>query len=190
MKVLTTVPPGFERGVIWEGDDGQQVLGPQIAELELIDPDPELSPFPLQLIVALVDGRYEITKLILRADRYANEQMDALRHDGDRINRGTRSETVPAITARGVGAVSLPAILRDGLYGKCWPRFRNELGDMVEGVGRGDELPITYVLARAIGENPTQAVAKALGITPGAAAQRVARARRDGRIPATTKGAR
>lgn len=171
------------------------MLGPKIAELELIHPAPDLSPFPLQLIAALVDGRYEITQLILRSDRRADEDMDTLRHGTDRevwrIDRGTRSPHLPAITPRGLGEVRLPAILREGLRRLCWPRFRNQFGDMVEGIARGDELVVEYLLARAVGDNPTKAVADMLGISAGAAAQRVARLRREGRLPAAPKaGAR
>ncbi len=45
-----------------------------------------------------------------------------------------------------------------------------------------------YVAARAVGENPTAAVAAELALTPGAAAQRVRRAREKGYLNPTTKG--
>ena len=47
---------------------------------------------------------------------------------------------------------------------------------------------LTYSLAYALGERPGAAVARDLGITPGAAAQRIRRARALGYLPPTTPG--
>jgi hypothetical protein len=47
---------------------------------------------------------------------------------------------------------------------------------------------LTYVTARATGDNPTAAVAEDFGLTHSAAAQRVKRARDKGYLPPTTPG--
>ncbi len=47
---------------------------------------------------------------------------------------------------------------------------------------------LVYWIAYAVGENPTAAVAEDLGVSRGAAAQRVKRARDAGYLPPTTSG--
>lgn len=51
-----------------------------------------------------------------------------------------------------------------------------------------EDVAAIYTAAVASGDPPTKAVAWTLGISPGAAAQRVLRARRAGLLPAVTPG--
>ena len=46
---------------------------------------------------------------------------------------------------------------------------------------------VAYITAQLTGDNPTTAVAAELGVKPNAAAQRVYRLRRDGRLPTVSK---
>jgi hypothetical protein len=169
MSVQTTVFPGEHRHPIWRDEHGQEVLGPATASIT-VENEPDLCPYPaLRVSVRLRDGRYDVDELEIRS------------YDG------------PPITVRGLQTIRFGAILRhrDGLIGEVTIRRTTADGRTVTGVGRDDEIPLVYVFARAVGENPTQAVQEAFELpSRQAAAQRVARLRKAGRIPPTTKGAR
>lgn len=175
--------------MIYEWPDGQLLIGPAVAELQLLEPAEGVSPYPLVLGVALTsEQRYVATRLLVRADSMA--------HEGGHLSapvpiaRLMPDAELPSVTARGLAAISLPTIMREGLQRKCRRRFRNARGDLVEGIAPDDDLPFTYLVARATGGSPVQEVARELRIGVGAARQRVARARAAGLLPPTTRGAR
>jgi len=191
MNIETHIPAGCESAIIWEWPDGKQLLGPQLIEIGLLEPDADASPWPLHLGVALgEDRRYVITQLAIRAGAMADLVGGASLTRPTRVARLMPSPDFPPITTRGIMQISLPAILRRALYRKFSTRFRDKYGDLVERVALDDEPDVIYMRAQAMGEDPTKAVAKELGISPGAAAQRVARARKQGLLPPTTRGAR
>jgi len=190
MDIETHIPSGCESAVIWEWPDGKQLLGPQVIEIGLFEPDADVSPWPLRLGVALnEDRRYVITKLEVRAGATAHRGGSNLTQPL-RVTNLMPSTDLPPITTRGIMQISLPTILRRALKGKFSTRFRDADGDLVERVVPDDAPDLIYMRAQAMGEDPTKAVAKELGISPGAAAQRIARARKQGLLPPTTRGAR
>lgn len=170
MTIQTTVFPGEHRHVIWRDEHGQEVLGPATASI-VVEDESDLCPFPaMQASVRLRDGRYDVVEL--------------------QIN----SEGGPPVTVRSLQLIRFGAILRhrDGLIGEVTIRRTTSDGRTVSGVGRDDEIPLVYVFARAVGDDPTKAVEETFKLpSRQAAAQRVARLRKAGRIPpASKKGAR
>jgi hypothetical protein len=91
-----------------------------------------------------------------------------------------------------MGEIGLSEILRRALWQsrQITVQRRTIDGMVVSGLGRDEEVTAVYVLARIMGQHPTKAVGEHFGLKPAAAAQRVARARRAGLLPPTTKGAR
>lgn len=181
--------------MIWEFPDGKQLLGPEVAEIELREPAEGVSPFPLELGVAFdaEQHRYVVTRLLVRADLLAHGHDGATLTAPLRISKLLRAPHLPPITARSVASISIPTVLRRGLsYAQFRERYRNADGDMVEGTARSGDLSTIYLLARARGEDPTKAVAAELEISVEAARQRVARARQADPplLPPSTRGAR
>ena len=181
---------GWETDVIHQISDEQQLLGPARAEITVYN-EPEHSPYGLKILVSLKDGRYAVTRLEIIADR-SNDAPDILRamREPSRDDTYTPSENVPPVTAAGLLDVKLPPILRKALRPQIVARRKLSTGEWSTGFTEDDLVPATYLLAQLVGEHPTAAVAQELGITRQAAAQRVSRARKQGQLPPTTKGAR
>ena len=95
------------------------------------------------------------------------------------------------VSVRALQQLRLPEIVRRGLRDQVIVRRQIDDDRTTTGVGAEDLVPLAYLLARAAGDDPTKAVAEDLHLSRSAAAQRVARARKSGRIPPATKqGAR
>jgi hypothetical protein len=182
MGIHAHVPDIAELVPAWEWGDGQQLLVPPRATVRVVD-EPAVSPYGLDMRVVWDEHRYVITSLDLHADSVADfDRQDEFARfvmpippQDPALFR--RSEHVPPITPRGLAEVKLPAILSRALRSECKVRRRMANGSYVTGMGREDELPAVYLLAQAVGDNPTQAVAEHFGIGRSAAAQRVSRAR-------------
>jgi hypothetical protein len=89
------------------------------------------------------------------------------------------------ITAATLAAVRLPALLRKGLAHVVL--FVKDGGFSIDPQDFDERAVAAYVRAQLVADNPTTAVAEELGVTPNAAAQRVYRLRRAGRLPAVPK---
>lgn len=197
MTIQTSVPRGEHGARIWPSDGeqlsagGTEVIGPRSALIE-VRQEPALSPYSLDLAIRLDEGRYLVAELKAYGKSSALDYSDVARRDinGDEDDFDPTPFILPPITARGMAAIQYGAIMREALRREVSVRRLNSRGDTVTGIGREDEVPAIYCLARAAGDNPTQAVADELKIGRSAAAQRVARARRAGLLPATTRGAR
>jgi len=195
MSIFTRPISGWDEELIWPLETDQlattQVVGPGRAIITVID-EPELAPFDLELYVSLVVGRYVVTHLRCHANVVADVKDLGVRfgREPSEENLFTPSVQVAPITATGLSDVRLPSIISSGLSGKAKARRQMADGTWVTGIGAEDELPVVYVVAQATGDNPTQAVARHFKISSSVAAQRVARARKAGRLPAATRGAR
>jgi len=188
MTPIIHVPPWAGTAVIWQRIDDQltvhQVVGPQAARI-VVDAEPELAPFDLAAQVHLVDGRYVVTRLDVHASALADQPIVLGDFLGDELDQSYfPSTTVPPITARGLAAIRLPAILQAALAPAVNVKRSFADGHEVLGmIDANDKLAATYCRARAVGDNPTRAVADELRIGHSAAAQRVSRARKAGIIP-------
>jgi hypothetical protein len=190
MSIHTVIPAGWEADVIEQVSATQQLLGPARARV-LVHQEPEHSPFDLEMHVAYSEGRYVVTRLAIIADRTADLEnpLRAPHLIGDN-DYFSPSESVHPITATGLIEVKLPPLIRKALRPEIRARRQLSNGDWSTGISEEDLVPTTYRLAQLVGDNPTAAVAEELGITRQAAAQRVARARKQGHLPPTRKGAR
>ena len=189
MTIITRIPAGYESSVIHTVSDSQQLLGPERARI-IVRNEPELSPYDLEVRVALQDGRYVVTQLTMNANK-VTDAPDELRlsRPGSEDDFYTPSASGP-VTAVGLGQVKVPPILRQGLRREVTARRLMSNGEWSTGITEEDLVPTTYLLAQLVGENPTAAVGLELGISRQIAAQRVSRARKAGLLPPTTKGAR
>ncbi len=86
------------------------------------------------------------------------------------------------VTPRDLAAIRLPGLMARAL--KPVVSVVADDGSLTFGPTDPDERArLAYFIAQLVGENPTQAVAAELGVSSNAAAQRVFRLRRDGRLP-------
>lgn len=184
MSIHVTIPVGHYGGVIWKGPDNEQVLGPVDATLDVVN-EPELSPYPLRVNVALRDGRYIVTSLEVIADVRADGDRDVWDITSD-LGKRTPSASCEPVTVAGLAKVRLSRVLRTALVRHVNVSRTTATGDQVYGMGKSEELPAVYALARAVGDNPTKAVAEHFKLTQASAAQRVARARKAGQLPAVS----
>jgi hypothetical protein len=111
----------------------------------------------------------------LRAGEYVIDRLEATGHDGEpleveALRRVRYSEILPRLVIKVMDRGANFAEVLDNLR------------------GRNDEVRVAFMwsLARLTGYPPTLAVAEDMRITPGAAAQRVRRARAAGLIPPDT----
>jgi hypothetical protein len=200
VAIYTSVQPIHQGARIWPSDDfqqagGSEVLGPSRVAVTVRQPT-DHSPYDLDLVAHLIDGTYVVPDITVmglyeRPD-YIARAVQAFSGAGpdEPPELPTDSGTLPPVTSRGLSEIRLAAILQEALRGQCTVRRTMADGTVVTGVGREDELEVVYVLARAVGENPTQAVAEHFKIGRSAAAQRVARARSAGKLPPASQGAR
>jgi len=167
MSIHASIFRGEHGRTIYVDDRAQELIGPASAQIRVED-EPDLCPYPIvALTVELREGRYDVTELQVNADHG------------------------PPIAVRGLQTIRIPEIVRRGLRDEVTIRRTTEYGATTTGVSRDDEVPLVYLLARAVGDDPTKAVQEEFKMTTRqAAAQRVARARKAGRIPPTTRGAR
>ena len=191
MSINTFVPNGYNDELLVDISPIQQLLGPQRARIVVHD-EPDVSPIDLELRVALSGGRYRVTELSLIASRVADVEDDFVRatrvpSDDDRY---TPASDGPGISPTALQEIRIPPILTRALASTVKPRRLLSTNEWVTGMTEEDIVPTTYMLAQIVGAPPTQAVAERLGISSGAAAQRVKRARDAGLIEPTTKGAR
>ena len=92
-----------------------------------------------------------------------------------------------AITTASLTALRLPALLQRALRPQV--ALVDEDGAYVTGSQDPDDKAVVeYLIAQMVSGNPTTAVAEALGVNPNAAAQRVHRLRKVGRLPAAKRG--
>jgi hypothetical protein len=125
-----------------------------------------LNPGPIEVTLTLVDRTYQITEL---------------RSEAGLDFRALAGATgLVAALAEVVAHEMILTTTTGDTYSVDHP-----LEDPVDPLWR---VAITYSAAHAVGQPPTKAVAEALGITPGAAAQRVRRAREAGYLPPTKSG--
>lgn len=153
------------------GDDahgvGRLIRAPQLVKITAWPDVPD--PFAVVAIDAvLLDGRYTIDRFEVTAKR-------------------------SAVSPEAIRAVPIGRILTAGVAGamqiEMWDEetgepivWGNPLSDPEIGVD------VVYMLARAVGQPPTQAVAEHFGISHAAAAGRIRRRRAAGMLPATTRG--
>lgn len=148
-------------------------------------------PATLELHMTLEEGRYVIAEMHMWAGRLAGPVRDRpwSAPDVDDL-MGTPSP----------GGIDLEAVRRFNYR----PALRQALAGVVRPItGEGEllstqrkpsgtdpnwDVALGYVIARAVGDNPTAAVAEDFGISRSAAAQRVRRARQLGYLPKTTRG--
>lgn len=199
MAIYTTVKRDTGWATIWPSAVEQQdepipieIIGPGEAFVLYEVDSARLSPYDLEARVQLHAGRYVVDdlKMYPRVEYRSLLHIDptgapAFSHDED------YAEALKGvITTTGLTKIRLGKIILEGMRREVTVRRRGASGDVVTGVGREEEMARIYCLARAVGENPTKAVAEHYAITSAAAAQRVMRARKAGILPATTKGAR
>lgn len=167
---IAKVPPGVGYRTLAETPLGRMIAPERATVTFEIANHPTLSA--VRMDVELVDRRYEIMRL------------EALGADG----RGLTLQAIADLMS------SLSMALRFAIEHRV--KFEAPDGAVysadrpVPDAGAGSlwAVALTYSVALAVGANPTAAVADELELSPGAAAQRVKRARDRGFLPATTPG--
>lgn len=147
-------------------------------------------PAEVELHLELEEGQYVIAELHVWARPGAA---------GERRSRPyLQGQSLPGAESGGIDFEAVRSfnyrrVLRQGLAGVVRPV--SDQGDGLlstqrkpPGVDPNWDVALAYVIAKAVGDNPTQAVAHDLGISQPAAAQRVRRARQLGYLPKTTRG--
>jgi len=149
-------------------------------EVEPTGDEAELTPFRLQFDARLIDGRYQVHQATL-----------------------TQVDGGQSVTATSLSAIRWPELMRRALAGLVYVMVEDEAGHTISALSLGaagrpadDDstlatyLSYSYLVAHAVGLDPTKEVGAEYGLTQGAAAQRVRRARKAGLLPPTTKGKR
>jgi hypothetical protein len=164
---------------------------PHGASIE-VDPtgeEAEFTPVPLKLFVELVNRSLDKPDRIirLRPKNPATVQIGNWRYEVSTLRLDATDVPPTYITPSTLTAIRLPGLLQRAL--RPLVALVDEEGSYTLGSDDPDDRAVlAYVVAVMTHDNPTTAVATELGTNPNAAAQRVYRLRRSGRLPSTTKG--
>lgn len=180
--MVDIVPPGFDTDstapVRFRVPAGAVIRVEPPGALDPADEANEYSPVPLTLEVQLV--AHEVVTPGPGAADPVLASMAGWRYEVTDL----RLSPGPAggVTSKTLVSIRLPGLLRRALRPYI-TRMDPDGSFTIGSADPDDRAVLAYVEALLIGDHPTQAVAAELGVKPNAAAQRVFRLRRAGRLP-------
>jgi hypothetical protein len=146
----------------------------------------EFTPVPLKLFMELIERSSGKPPLRVKASR-PKVMIGDWRYEVRTLLLDATATTGTYIAPSTLKAIRLPGLLQRAL--RPLVALVDEEGNYTLGSEDPDDRAVlAYAVAVMTHDNPTTAVATELGTNPNAAAQRVYRLRRAGRLPSTTKG--
>jgi hypothetical protein len=180
--IVTIAPPG--RGDVDVPKTRLRVPAILSIKVQPVGDGAEYTPVPLELVVGLVDRESGQTAFTGMWEHVSPEVVRIGDWRYEVAKMAVEGPVTPAVLA----AIRLPGLLRRALQHLVL--VVTDEGWTIDPHDRDEVALVAYVSAQLIGEDPVQAVATQLDVKPNAAAQRIYRLRRAGRLPAVKKGAR
>lgn len=180
--MVTIAPPGS--GKVKVPRTRLRVPAALTVKVDPVGEGADYTPVPLELVVGLTDRQTGLTPLTGVWEHVAPD----VARIGDWRYEVAKMTLEGPVTPAVLVAIRLPGLLRRAL--RHLVLVVTDTGFTIDPSDR-DELALTaYFSAQLVGDDPVKAVATQLDVKPNAAAQRIYRLRKAGRLPAVKKGAR